>query len=59
MTDRLQLMHQVWACVEQAFVVGDLDRARALERFLTALEELVQDEREPVPADFPVSRAAL
>jgi hypothetical protein len=52
-------MHQVWACVEQAFVVGDLDRARALERFLAALEELVQDERVPLSTDFPVSPAAL
>ena len=41
MTDRVQLMNQVWACVEQAFVVGDLERAQALEAFLTALEERV------------------
>ena len=45
MTDRLQLMNQVWACIEQAFVVGDLERARALEHFLCALEELVADDR--------------
>lgn len=44
MTDRAQLIHQVWACVEQAFIVGDFERARALEQFLTALEELVADE---------------
>ena len=53
MTDRAQLIDQVWACVEQAFVVGDLDRARALEHFLTALEELVADERALVADDFP------
>lgn len=48
MTDRLQLRNQVWACVEQAFVVGDLDRARALEQFLCVLEEVVADERDLV-----------
>lgn len=53
MTDRVQLMNQVWACVEQAFVVGDLERARALEHFLSALEELTQDERAPVPDEIP------
>lgn len=53
MTDRLQLMNQVWACVEQAFVVGDLERARALEQFLTALEELTQDERQLVLDELP------
>ena len=31
MTDRVQLMHQVWACVEQAFIVGDLDRVDVAE----------------------------
>lgn len=46
-------MHQVWACVEQAFVVGDLERAAALEQFLTALEQLVQDERELVRDEIP------
>ncbi len=46
-------MHQVWACVEQAFIVGDLERAQALEHFLTALEELTQDERERVPDEIP------
>ena len=53
MTDRVQLMHQVWACVEQAFIVGDLERAQALEHFLTALEELCQDQREPVRDEIP------
>ena len=53
MTDRAQLINQVWACVEQAFVVGDLERACALEHFLTALEELVQDERELVLDEIP------
>lgn len=53
MTDRAQLMHQVWACVEQAFVVGDLERAIALEQFLTALEQLVEDEREFVRDEIP------
>jgi hypothetical protein len=54
MTDRVQLMHQVWACVEQAFVVGDLERAQALEHFLTALEELSsQEERELVADEIP------
>lgn len=53
MTDRTQLIHQVWACVEQAFVVGDLERARALEHFLTALEELEQDERQLVLGEIP------
>ena len=48
MTDRAQLINQVWACVEQAFVVGDLERARALEHFLCAIEELVVDDRELV-----------
>ena len=48
MTDRLQLRNQVWACVEQAFVVGDLERARALEQFLCVLEELVLEERDLV-----------
>jgi hypothetical protein len=52
-TDRVQLMQQVWACVEQAFVVGDLERAIALEHFLTALEQLVQDERELVGDEIP------
>jgi hypothetical protein len=46
-------MNQVWACVEQAFVVGDLDRAQALEHFLSALEELTADEREPVRDEIP------
>ena len=54
MTDRLQLMQQVWACVEQAFIVGDLERAIALEHFLTALEELSsQEERERVAEEIP------
>ena len=54
MTDRVQLMHQVWACVEQAFIVGDLERAQALEHFLTALEELSsQQERERVLEEIP------
>jgi hypothetical protein len=53
MTDRLQLMNQVWACVEQAFVVGDLDRARALEHFLSALEELVAEDRDRVADEIP------
>lgn len=53
MTDRVQLMNQVWACVEQAFVVGDLERAQALEHFLSALEELTRDERELVPEELP------
>jgi hypothetical protein len=52
-TDHAQLMNQVWACVEQAFVVGDLERALALEHFLSALEELAQDDREPVPDEIP------
>ena len=47
-------MHQVWACVEQAFIVGDLERAQALEHFLTALEELSsQEERELVVDRIP------
>jgi hypothetical protein len=46
-------MNQVWACVEQAFVVGDLERAQALEHFLSALEELTRDERELVPEELP------
>ena len=53
MTDRVQLKHQVWACVEQAFIVGDLERAQALEHFLTALEELSQDERDLVADEIP------
>jgi hypothetical protein len=54
MTDRVQLMHQVWACVEQAFIVGDLERAQALEHFLTAIEELSsQEERERVLEEIP------
>lgn len=53
MTDRAQLMNQVWACVEQAFVVGDLDRAMALEHFYTALEQLEQDERQLVLDEIP------
>ena len=53
MTDRLQLMNQVWACVEQAFVVGDLERAQALEQFLSALEELVADGRDRVADEIP------
>ncbi|HYH59564.1 MAG TPA: hypothetical protein VD790_10140 [Thermoleophilaceae bacterium] len=53
MTDRVQLINQVWACVEQAFVVGDLDRAIALEHFLTALEDLTADEREMVRDEIP------
>ncbi len=53
MTDRIQLMHQVWACVEQAFVVGDLERAVALEHFLSALEELVADDRDLVADEIP------
>jgi hypothetical protein len=53
MTDHVQLMHQVWACVEQAFVVGDLERAQALEHFLTALEELSRDSRELVVDEIP------
>jgi hypothetical protein len=53
MTDRAQLMNQVWACVEQAFVVGDLERARALEHFLTALEDLECDERQLVLDEIP------
>jgi hypothetical protein len=54
MTDRVQLMHQVWACVEQAFIVGDIERAQALEHFLTALEELSsQEERALVANEIP------
>jgi hypothetical protein len=53
MTDRAQLMNQVWACVEQAFVVGDLERARALEHFLSALEELVLDQSPRVTDELP------
>jgi hypothetical protein len=53
MTDRTQLMNQVWACVEQAFVVGDMERAVALEYFLSGLEELAQDERELVMDEVP------
>lgn len=54
MTDRVQLMNQVWACVEQAFVVGDLERAQALEHFLTALEDLSsQGEHELVADEIP------
>lgn len=48
MTDRVQLRNQVWACVEQAFVVGDLERARALEHYLCVLEEAVVEDRELV-----------
>lgn len=51
MTDRVQLMNQVWACVEQAFVVGDLERAQALEHFLTALEDLSSHEERGLVAD--------
>jgi hypothetical protein len=47
-------MNQVWACVEQAFIVGDLERAQALEHFLTAIEELCsQDERTQVLEEIP------
>jgi hypothetical protein len=46
-------MNQVWACVEQAFVVGDLERAQALEHFLTALEALEQERRELVVDEIP------
>ncbi|MEA2386181.1 MAG: hypothetical protein QOJ22_355 [Thermoleophilaceae bacterium] len=46
-------MNQVWACVEQAFVVGDLERAQALEHFLSALEELCQDDRGLVADEIP------
>jgi hypothetical protein len=46
-------MHQVWACVEQAFLVGDLERAQALEHFLTALEALETDRRELVADEIP------
>ena len=53
MTDRVQLMQQVWACVEQAFVVGDLERAQALEHFFSALEELEQTQRELVADEIP------
>ena len=53
MTDRVQLINQVWACVEQAFVVGDLERAQALEHFLTALEEHAADQRELVADEIP------
>lgn len=53
MTDRAQLINQVWACVEQAFVVGDLERAQALEHFLTALEQLPHDERQLVLDEIP------
>jgi hypothetical protein len=54
MTDRVQLMNQVWACVEQAFIVGDLERAQALEHFLTALEELSsQEDRELLTNEIP------
>jgi hypothetical protein len=53
MTDRVQLMNQVWACVEQAFVVGDMERARALEHFLSALEELVVDDRDLIADEIP------
>ena len=53
MTDRTQLMNQVWACVEQAFVVGDMERACALEHFYSALEELEQDERQLVLDEIP------
>ena len=53
MTDRAQLMNQVWACVEQAFVVGDIERAQALEHFLTALEELCVDECSLVADEIP------
>jgi hypothetical protein len=53
MTDRRQLINQVWACVEQAFLVGDLERAQALEHFLSALEELVADERDLVLDEIP------
>jgi hypothetical protein len=53
MTDRAQLINQVWACVEQAFVVGDLDRAQGLDHFLSALEELEQDERQLVLDEIP------
>lgn len=51
MTDRAQLMNQVWACVEQAFVVGDMERARALEHFLSALEQLAEDGTAPRALD--------
>ena len=44
-------MHQVWACVEQAFIVGDLERAQALEHFLSALEELSSQEERDLVAD--------
>ncbi len=53
MTDRAQLTNQVWACVEQAFVVGDLERARALEQFLSALEGLLDDDRDLVADELP------
>ena len=53
MTDHVQLMNQVWACVEQAFVVGDLERAQALEHFYSALEEVTQDERDLVADEIP------
>ena len=52
MTDRAQLINQVWACVEQAFVVGDLERAQALDHFLSALEELTRDDRDLVPDEI-------
>ena len=53
MTDRAQLMNQVWACVEQAFVVGDIERARALEHFYSALEEAERDARQLVFDEIP------
>lgn len=40
MTDRKQLMEQVWACIVQAFGAGHMERARSLEHFLSALEDL-------------------
>jgi hypothetical protein len=46
-------MHQVWACVEQAFIVGDLERAQALEQFLTALEALSQEQPDLVADEIP------
>ena len=52
MANRETIMAGVWDCVVEEWNAGNVEKARSLERFYTALEARFADERtdEPQPA---------
>jgi hypothetical protein len=56
MADRTTIKAGIWSCIVEEWNSGNFDRARSLERFLTALEE--RERAEPYEAGAAVNRSS-